>query len=402
MEKLSSGWGTFLKYKMLTDTRPFDLVETALRNSGIAERHADTKLLEHPKASTAFTRSMNYLSRVCMASIPFPAGSPNLIWEEADGTKQTGERNPNYSLKIESVKGTPKGELAYRINISDRRRRDENMAHVLTVTFRPGMAIEVLPGNPDAWDRFGEDLAKMCLDANQKFLNNYNDEDIRDIVVKELTALKALNVLGKTTNFIARDTDAAPDNTVRAEALMKFIRDCGHLANILGLDGETRTRDAIVDELRASILADMDEYEQELDAKLNTKTVERKRGEDQRARMMNTANKSIDRIMALADYHSTVLGVMAEGIRERAEGLRKKATEFLTRDFGSGGGVASTGKNAALAKRVAELEAENAKLRSPGGGLRPVDPFAVVPAKDAQAGVIVSNTADPFADQPQA
>lgn len=383
IEKLDSGWGLFLKYKMLTETRTFAQVEAALLASGIAERYSDTKLLEHPKASTAFTRCMNYLARVCMASIPFPVGSPNLEWEQ-DGVKQTGNRNPNFSLKIESVKGTPKGEIAYRINISDRRCRDENMAHVLTVTFRPGMAIEVMPGSEQAWNRFGQDLAKLCLDANDKFANNYNDEDIRDIVVTELASLKALNVLGKTTNFVARDSESNPDNTARATALVKFVRDCGHLANILGLDSTERTRDAIVEELRASILADMDEYEQELDAKLNAKTVERKRGEDQRTRMMSTANKTIDRIMAIADYHATVLGVMADGIREKAAGLRDKATEFLTRDFGAG--VPSK------TSKQAELEA---KLKAAQ------DELAVLKAKDAQvavAPVVIPRGNDPFVD----
>lgn len=381
MENLSAGWGSFLKFKLLTELRPFDQVEKALLESGIAERHADTKLLEHPKASTAFTRSMNYLVRVCMASIPFPAGSLNLEWED-NGVKKSGDRNPNFSLKIESVKGTPKNELAYRINISDRLCRDENMAHALTVTYRPGMAIEVMPGNAAAWDRFGDDLAKLCRDANDKFSNNYNDEDIRDVVNAELASLKALNVLGKTTNFIAKDTELTPDNTVRAKALVKFVRDCGHLANILGLDASSWTRDSIIEELRASIFADMDECEDNLNKKLDAKTVERKRGEDQRTRMLGTANKTIDRIMAIADYHATVLGVMAEGIRERAQGLREKATEFLTRDFGDGVPTKASKQreleatNAQLLARLKELEAAAAKPVQVVVPLQSSDPFA--------------------------
>jgi hypothetical protein len=392
MEMINSGWGLFLKYKMLTETRAFALVEAALAASGIAARHDGVVLLEHPKPSTAFTRSMGFLSRVCMASIPFPAGSLNAEWEE-NGVKVTADRNPNYSLKIESVKGMPKGEIAYRINISDRRRRDESMAHVLTATYRPNLPVEVLPGDAQAWDQFGEDIALLCRDAYDKFFTGYNDEDIRSVVVTELSAIKAVNVLGKTTNFIAKDTEATPDNTARAEGVVKFVRECGHLANVLGLDATTMTRDAIVEELRSSILADMDEYEEELDGKLNAKTVERARGEDQRLRMLGTANKSIDKIMALAEYHATVLGVMADGIRERADKLKEKAAEFLTRDFGAGVPTKGKGAKAAaqvseLAKRVAELEAQNAALLAGKAIPAPID------AQIAPAG-------DPFAEQVQ-
>jgi hypothetical protein len=392
MEMINSGWGSFLKYKMLTEVRPFDQVELALIGSGLVERHVGVVLIEHPKASTAFTRSMGYLTRVCTASIPFPKDSPNAIWEE-NGSVQTGDRNPNFSLKIESVKGMPKGEIAYRINISDRLRKDESMAHVLTVTHRPNLPVEVMPGNQDAWNQFGEDLAKLCRDAYDKFASNYNDEDVRDIVVTELAALKAVNVLGKTTNFIAKDTPATPNNMARAEALQKFIRDCGHQCQILGLDATERTRDSIVEELRSSILADMNDYEEDLDKKLNTPTNERKRGEDQRVRMLGTANKTIDRIMAQAEYHAAVLGVMADGIRERADALRTKAAEFLTRDFGDGAPTVKTNKALALQKRIAELEAELAAKNA-----QPAPVVTVVDAPTPVTPIVVPRGGDPFVD----
>jgi hypothetical protein len=377
MKMIDGGWGSFLKYKMLTDTRAFELVEAALEDSGIKALHPGVVLLERPKASTAFTRSMGYLTRVCAASIPFPAGSPNA----------EGERNPNYSLKIESVKGTPEGEIAYRINLSDRRLANQDMAHVLLATHRPGLPVEIMPGEQAAWDKFGEDIAKLVRDANDKFQCNYDDTDVRDVVVKELQSLSAVNVLGKTTNFIAKDSEAKPNNTLRAQKLMEFVHACGHECTLLGLDGTEMTRDAIVSELRASIMAELEEYEADLDEKLGAKTKERQRGEKQRLRMMTTASKNIDEIMALAEYHATVLGVMAEGIKEKADALRAKATEFLTRDFGTGvpaqKSAATSQPVSALEKRIAELEAANAKLLA---------------EKTAQAAPVVVEASEAFAE----
>lgn len=387
LKMVDSGWGSFLKYKMLTETRPFDLVEKALENSGIKERHAGAVLLERPKAATAFTRSMGYLTRVCAASIPFPAGSPNAEWEE-NGIKCSGERNPNYSLKVESVKGLPDGDIAYRINISDRRQASQSMAHVLIATLHPGLQLEILPGEQAAWDKFGEDIAGLVRCANSKFLSNYDDTDVRDVVVKELQSLSAVNVLGKTTNFIAKDSEAKPHNTERAQKLMQFVIECGHECTLLGLDGTDMTRDAIVAELQASIMAELEEYEAELDEKLGTKTKERQRGEKQRTRMKATAEQNIDKIMALADYHATVLGIMADGIREKADALKAKASEFLTRDFGTGVPAQRSAVSASalsdLEKRIAELEAANAKL---------------VAEKTAQPAPVVVAANDPFAGE---
>lgn len=396
LKVVDGGWGSFLKFKLLTDIRPFEQVESALHASNIQDHHAN-KLLERPKPATAFTRSMGYLARTSAASIPFPKGSPNAQWEE-NGHTVVAERNPNYSLKVESVKGMPKDEIAYRINISDRRSRNENMAHVLTATYRPNLPVEIMPGDMGAYDKFGDDIRQLVKEAYEKFFNNYDDTDIRSVVDKELASLKAVHVLGHTTNFIARDSEASPFNTLRAQKLVEFIHACGHLANILGLDGTERTRDAIVDELKSSILAEMEEYEADLDDKLNAKTKERQRGTKQRERMKATAEQNIDKIMALAEYHATVLGVMVDGIREKADKLKAKAAEFLSRDFGTGVPTAKSDDEPAsdLEKRIAQLEAENARLKSFQG----VAPVHTPPVGAAQAAyVVVPVGAEPFAEQ---
>lgn len=398
MKMVDSGWGSFLKYRLNTDTRPFDQVEKALDDSGIKDHHAGIVLLQRPKPQTAFTRSMGYLTRVCAASIPFPAGSANATWDE-NGAQVTGDRNPNFSLKIESVKGMPENETAYRINISDRRRKDENMAHVLTATYRPNLPVEILPGNQEAWDKFGVDIANLVKLSYDKFFNNYDDTDVRDVVVKELASLSAVNVLGKTTNFIAKDTEAKPQNTARAEKLMQFVRACGHECTLLGLDGKDMTRDAIVMELRNSIMGELEEYDAELDEKLGAKTKERQRGEKQRARMKTTAEGNIDHIMALADYHAQVLGVMADGIKEKAAAMKAKAHEFLTRDFGTGVPTQKPSQAAGadvsdLEAKIAELLAENARLKANQGvKIGPVE----TPAPIVQAAEVVQAGADPFA-----
>lgn len=366
MKLVDRGWGSFFKFKIQTDVRPFDQVDSALRESGIADHHSSV-LIERPKASTAFTRSMGYLTRVCASNIPFPAGSPNAEWEE-NGHKVGGERNPNYSLKIETVKAVnTDGSVAYRINISDRRLAVGNMSHVLTAVYRPDQPVGVVPGSDTvAWEKYGKDLSRLVNDAYFKFFNNYDDSDVRAVVDRELALLKAVNVLGKTTNFIARDTEKAPHNSDRATKLVKFIRDAGHEATLLGLDGTAPTRDAIVDELKSSILAELDEYEEELDYKLNAKTKVRKRGEKQRTRMQNTALQNIDGIYALAEYHIDVLGVVSDEIRNRVAKLKEKAGEYLTRDFGSGATPSAKVNTEAMTdmqKRIAQLEAENARLK---------------------------------------
>lgn len=407
IEKLS-GYGCFLKFKILTDVRPFDQVEKALNNSNIQDHHG-SPLLERPKAATAFTRSMGYLTRVCAASIPFPPTSPN-----AEGE---GKCNPNYSLKIEPIKGTPPGcpvgSMAYRVNISNRRLDRGNMSHVLTAIYIPEQPVKVQPGDDSiAWQKFGADLTSLVNDAYTKFFNNYDDTDVRAVVDKELAKLKALHVLGYTTNFIAKDSPESPDNTERAFKLVEFIRQTGHLAGLLGLDSSDMTRDQLVEELKTSIITEMDEYEQELDEKLNSKTKVRQRGEKQRERMFNTAEKTIDNIMGLAEYHAARLGGMAEGIKERAERLRAKAKEFLTRDFGSGIPTPKVEEQPNdLAKRVAELEAENARLKGfqgievPKDGAPSVNEAAaeptVVPSPatgQAPEGPTAKDAEDPFAE----
>ncbi len=383
VEKVSSGWGSFLKFKILTDVRAFDQVEKALLNSTIQDHHG-SPLLERPKASTAFTRSMGYLTRVCASSIPFPPGSPNAEYDEG-GTKRRSDRNPNFSLKVEAIKGTSTdGTIAYRVNISDRRLDRGNMSHVLTAVYKPDHPVSVEPGDDlMSWDKFGEDLTKLVNDSYFKFFHNYDDTDVRAVVDKELDKLKAVRVLGYTTNFISKDTPESPNNTERAVKLVEFIRETGHLAGLLGLDASDMTRDQIVEELKSSIISEMDEYEAELDRKLNSKTKERQRGEKQRERMLGTAEKTIDRIMGLAEYHTLVLGNLGEGIRERAEKIRAKAHEFLTRDFGSGVPlIKEEPPTNDLAKRVAELEAENARLKGFQGIVVPeASPVTVAPVE---------------------
>lgn len=397
MEKIDSGWGSFLKYKLSTDTRDFGQVEDALLASGIQDHHA-SPLLQRPKPSTAFTRSMGYLTRVCAASIPFLAGSANASWLDGD-RMVTGDRNPNYSLKVESVKGGPDEEISYRINISDRRSKDENMAHVLTATYRNDKPVALVPGDQATWDKFGEDIANLVKSAYNKFFSSYDDTDIRDVVVKELAALNAVNVLGKTTNFIAKDT-ATKQNSARAEKLIQFVHDCGHEGTLLGLNGSEMTRDAIVTELRASILAQLQDCADELDEKLGAKTKDRQRGVKQRERMKNTAETNVDAVMASAAYHLEVLGVTIEDITEKAAAIKAKAAEFLTRDFGTGvpsvKGTASDGPVISdLEKKIAALTAENARLKAFQGleintGHAPNSiPFA--------ATEVVAAGADPFA-----
>lgn len=353
-EQVSAGWGGLLRLTVKTETRDFLLVEKALADSGMQDFHA-APLLHRPSMPTAFARAMNYLGRVCQSSIPFPQGSPNAEWEESGVTK-TGDRNPNYSLKIESLKTAASDtSVSYRINISDRRVAGQDMAHVLTATYADGKVTVGNGTHAAAYAKYGGDLTRLVDEAYIKFRNNYDDTDIRAVAQAELNKLKAISVLGGNTNFIAKDSDRMPMNAERSQKLAGFLKETGHLVALFGLDASAMTRDQLVDELKESLLSEMNEFEKSLDDKLNSTAKERSRGDAQRNRMKTTADQTIDRIMSLADYHAEILGVMAEGIRERAATLRAKANEFLTRDFGKG--TPGPKVESAKDKRIKELEA---------------------------------------------
>ena len=371
----TTGWGSFFKFKILTEVRSFRQVEEALSKSGIAEHHNDRVLIERPTASKAFTRSMGYLTRACASSIPFPAGSANLTWTDVNGVIQSGDRNPNYSLKVETIKAAnTDGSVSYRINISDRLKASASMDHVLTAVFSADGTLYIKQGvNSSAWTQFGQDLTTLVRDAYDKFFNNYDDTDVRAVVAAEVDSLLAINVMGNTTHFIAKDTAGMPDNNARVVKLAQFVKDCGHIAGVLGLDASAMTRDQLVDELRISLMAEMDEIEEDLDEKLNTPTAVRKRGEKRRESLKAKKDEDIDRVLSLAAYHSTVLGIMAEGIQERANKLKAKANEFLTKDFGDGAPVvrsvapvkiATEAELIAARARIAELVKENMRKGS--------------------------------------
>lgn len=373
----TTGWGSFFKFKILTETRPFAQVESALSKSGIAEYHNDRVLIERPTASKAFTRSMGYLTRACASSIPFPVGSANLTWKDVNGVVQSGDRNPNYSLKVETIKAAnTDGSVSYRINISDRLKASASMDHVLTAVFTTDGLIHIQQGvSGGAWNQFGADLTTLVRDAYDKFFNNYDDTDVRAVVGAEVDSLLAINVMGNTTHFIAKDTAMMPDNNARVVKLAQFVKDCGHIAGVLGLDASAMTRDQLVDELRTSLMMEMDEIEEDLDVKLNTPTGERKRGEKRRASLKAKKDQDIDRVLALAAYHSTVLGIMADGIQERAAKMKAKADLFLTKDFGDGAPaitiqsiapakIATEAELAIARARIAELVKENARRGS--------------------------------------
>jgi len=380
MENLGNGWGTFLKFKVRTETRAFDRVEAALAESGIAERHVGRDgerkvLLARPDRGTAFARAMNCLTRVCAASIPFPSGSKHTTWQDGvdavgNSVMRTGDRNPCYSLKIEAVRrAATDTAVAYRINISDRTKAAGNMAHVLTAVYEAGVLNVYAGSQADMAAEFGSDLEILVREEYARFCNNYDDTDVRGVIDAELTRLRALQVLGKTTNFVARDAEGQA-NTECAERLVGFIKACGHDSELLGIDGSERSRDALLSELTASIMDEFESFEETLRAKLDKPTGERKRGDKQRERMHGNAVKDIEGIMALADYHCAVLGATVGAVAERKAELLKLASDFLTRDFGM------SQKEKALAAAKAAVVA--APVAIPAAPAAAADPFAAI------------------------
>lgn len=323
-QMLPANYGVKFDFEISSATRPFDQVDAAADKHGIAKENRPDK----PTKAQAIARAMLYLMRVCASSIEFPAWSPFNQWDK----KKVGDkRNPNYSLKITQVKKlSTDTSVTWRINIADATKKGENMGHVISVTYDPGVVqpIYFTAGQDKAaFDTFGREVREIITNEYARFLNNYNDEDLRRVMDAELSSMHALKVIKNTNCFIPRDY------VDRARALYEFAKDCGQVVSWLGLDNSDMTRNSLLADLRAVVMADMDEYERELDAKLNAPEGERKRGEKQRNRMFETANSTIDHIMAQAEYHATVLGCMAEGIIARRDALKAKAVEFLTRDF---------------------------------------------------------------------
>ncbi len=349
MTNLSNRIGAQFSFNILSETRAFATVEEALSRSGIQDHHGRT-LLARPTPANAISRAINYLTRTCQASIEFLPGSKWRTWTVekpvyrvvAGVRSQTGTwtdvaegRNPNFCLKITVVKKlSTDTSVTWRVNVADRNKHNENMGHVLNVTYANG-AIHFAPGSDvQAHDFFGADLEDVIRAEFDRFLSNYDDQDVRDICNTELAQFRALKVLKNTNAFISTE------HLDRAKALYKFVCECGHEGSWLGLTDEPETRESLLKDLKSSIMADMDAYEEELDEKLNTPTKERKRGEAQRERMYNTQSAKLDDIMGMADYYSVVFGAMAEGIVERRDALRTKARELLTKNFDAPGTIA--------------------------------------------------------------
>lgn len=341
MEKtLPKSYGVKFDFEVKSDTRAFDQVDGACDRAEIKHEHRPQK----PGQGRAIARAIAYLMRVCMSSVEFPSWSQFASWVEERPVYKTikgalvcvgmepetrNGRNPNYSLKITEVKQAhTDASTTWRINIANRNKQAENMGHVLSVTYEPGAPLRFHRGtDAAAFDMFGKEVMEIINAEYARFATHYNDEDIRAVLDAELADMKALKVIKNTNRFIAHEW------TDRARALYKFAEECGQIVSWLGLDNEEMTRDSLLRDLKASIFADMDEYEEKLVKSLNTPTKERKRGEKQRDRMFTTAVENIDRIFAMAEYHSQILGVMSEEIVARRAALKAKATEFLTRDF---------------------------------------------------------------------
>lgn len=341
MEKqLPKSYGVKFDFEVKSDTRAFEQVDQAADKAGIKHEHRPEK----PSMGRAIARAIAYLMRVCMSSIEFPKWSQHAAWEEERPTYRVVKgqsvmsgverviregRNPNYSLKITEVKQAhTDASTTWRINIANRNKQAENMGHVLSVTFDPAQGLSFSKGTDlAAFDSFGKEIMEIVNTEYLRFAKNYNDEDIRATLDAELADMKALKVIKNTNRFIAHEY------IDRARALYKFAEECGQVVSWLGLDAEDMTRDSLLRDLKNSIFTDMDEYEKAMLKALNTPTKERKRGEKQRERMFNTAIENIDKIMAMAEYHAQVLGVMSEEIIARRNALKSKATEFLTRDF---------------------------------------------------------------------
>lgn len=334
--ELPKSYGVHMAVEVKTDTRPFDVVEAAAHKAQINPE----RLPQRPGTFQAISRAIACLMRVCMSSIEFPAWSKHNSWEEERVTyrvvkgariRVTGKvacsgRNPNYSLKITQVKrAAPDAATTWRLNIANRNNAGENMGHVLSVTYDPTLGVYFDKGvDAAAFAEFGKELQHIVNEEYKRFANNYNDEDIRTLISAELADMHALSIIKRNNAFIPHTM------MERAKALYTFAKDCGQEVSWLGLDNSPETRDSLLADLKTAVFSAMDEYEKELDEKLNPTGLERKRGEKRREQMHDTAMANIDKIMAQAQYHAQVLGVMAEAITEREKGLRAKAFKLLT------------------------------------------------------------------------
>ena len=332
-----TGYGAYAKTKVPTTTFPPDKVRTEAAKYGIED------LPELPKPSEAIARTMTYLSRACAASIEFPVGSRFRTWEVSrkvykvikgvkthvgNSTETHDGRNPNFSLKISLCEGAKTdASTRWEVNLKSHKSGGD-MGHVLTVVYDPSTGLDFQPGvNQAAFEVYGADLTQIVESEYDRFLHNFDDLDMRTLLDKEYGKIQALRVLERLNCFVH------PQHVERAGQLADFANAIGCEIDWSDLGFTERNKLNLLKQVRASIMADMDEVEKNLDKKLNTPTKERKRGEDQRARMYETACASIDHCMEDAKFHAEVLGEIAGGIVERVAELKAKALELLTKDF---------------------------------------------------------------------
>jgi hypothetical protein len=275
------------------------------------------------------------------------------------GTLQTTcqGRNPNYSLKLTAVKkASTDTSQTWRVNIADRNKKSENMGHVLNVTHTPGIGLAFTAGSDySAHADFGADLECIIRAEFARFAANHDDTDVRTLLDREFSKIHAMRVLEKLNCFVA------PEHVERAGKLSDFAQAIGCELDWSDLAATPRNRDNLLKQLTASIFADMDDFEKELDRKLNTPTKERKRGEKQRDRMVETQTDNLSKIMALPEYYAQVLGCISTEILDRKAALVCKIQTILTKDFDAVQG----GEEIALTDADLEVVTDNA-----------ADPFA--------------------------
>jgi hypothetical protein len=336
--KLSTELGYFIRFKVHTETRPFELVEDACEKAGYS-------IPPRPTYMDAVARMVAGIRRSYASSVMFPEGSPNRKWTEMDNAgnvrEYDKERNPCYSLKIEQVKQVRIDlSQSYTIHIHDKREHSSNDPHILTATFSPAATPNWQKGaDIEAFDKFGSDLKWLIETELDRYYNNYDDNDVRGVINKELTRLKSLEVLGRTTNFIPRSPYVNPTeedqlvHELQVTSLIEFVQAIHHSVRPFNLANGGFSNNSLVEELADTINAQLDDIESELEKKLNKAPGKNKRRWSGREALYDKSNEYIDKAVELANYHAAALGCVIHGFDARVDELRKKTKEFFTKDF---------------------------------------------------------------------
>lgn len=334
---IDTGLGTFFSYDVKSITWQRSLVEKLYIDNAL-----EKFLPRLPSDSSAFSRAMRIMSE--RGSNPAARAERRV----AGDTRPPVIRPPldaGYVVVFTKIISN-RAKVTYRINRGTRAQEKENMEYMNTVTWHPS-GLE-----------FDNDYLRKEIQTQYDNQREYSHEDIRPTIISIVREGRPLPLKGNTALFF-------PNEYVdRVNALTNILNGLGCEVIRFDIANTQKTREDMVKHFLASVSADLDEAEQDLQKRLvgdvNTResTWEKKR-------------ETYTDVRHRIEYYSQLLNIASETMIERLNKIEGSVKDVL----------------------------------APTGGLKkPVAPSprpaqqAVAAAAVNQNNTVLSNVEDPFAD----